>query len=285
MLTESLSNFIFLVLVAKACFLRKWKQRFGCDPLTSESDTWHVDHLALCCGPACCSCICFTLPLLKALQCPFGPAIDPHKHETNCHFNIAVWHRLQSQTVLTSFLILKCWKCSGTLAGSVLLCRVYAQLDARGEGSTKTFSCYVTWVDSFLQTVLLKGQKLCTSCPPKPLSICWHQKISFLYLERALESTSLCLLRGVKGLMFSIFCLRLLYSLLWSRKPSRSEIFLALPCRESWFNLQCPDARSYPSGASSHSPDEPQGCWCMVNLRGKIWRHAIKTLGICWSCF
>lgn len=50
--------------------------------------------------------------------------------------------------------------------------------------------------------------------PHQSLSICWHQKISFLYLERALESTSLCLLRGLKGLMFSIFCLLLLYSLL-----------------------------------------------------------------------
>lgn len=169
MLKESLYNFMFLVPVAKACFLRKWKQRFECYPLTSESDTCHVDHLALCCGPACCSCICFALPLLKVLQCHFGPAIDPHKPETNCHFDTAVWHRLQSQTILISFLNLKCWKCSGTLAGSVLLCRVYAQLDACDEGRTKTFSCHATLVDSFLQTVLLKGQQLCTSCPPTSL--------------------------------------------------------------------------------------------------------------------
>lgn len=35
---------LFIVLVAKVCFLREWKQTFGCDPLTSESDTLHMDH-------------------------------------------------------------------------------------------------------------------------------------------------------------------------------------------------------------------------------------------------
>lgn len=146
---QGIFSCFFIVPMAKVCFLREWKQRFGCDPLTSESDTWHMDQGALCCGPACCSCMCLALPQLKVLQCHFCPAIDPHKPETNCRFDIAVWHKLQSRAILISFLILKCWKCSGTLAGSVLLCRVYAQLGACDKGSTKTFSCCVTWVGSF----------------------------------------------------------------------------------------------------------------------------------------
>lgn len=48
----------------------------------------------------------------------------------------------------------------------MLLCRVYAGLDACDEGSTKTFPCHITRVDSFLQTVLLKG------CPLAPPSLC-----------------------------------------------------------------------------------------------------------------
>lgn len=45
MCKESLGNFMFLyVLMAKVYFLREWKQGFGCDPLTSEGDTWHMDQ-------------------------------------------------------------------------------------------------------------------------------------------------------------------------------------------------------------------------------------------------